>query len=162
MTPSAKREVLEVLIHEHGVAVRRACQAVRLSRAAYYRPPRSRLGRDTDVVTALNNVVARHSRWGFWKCFYRLRRAGHWWNHKRVYRVYCALRLNLPRRTKRRRIWTTPPRCGPRARAAGALAARRRLPHEQPDPVAVLVFPDHFCGHQPLADLRRASLPRAQ
>jgi putative transposase len=60
------------------------------------------LGRDTDVVTALNNVVARHRRWGFWKCFYRLRRAGHWWNHKRVYRVYCALRLNLPRRTKRR------------------------------------------------------------
>ena len=102
MTPSAKREVLGVLIHEHGVAVRRACQAVRLSRAAYYRPPRSRLERDTDVVTALNDVVARHSRWGFWKCFYRLRRAGHWWNHKRVHRVYCALRLNLPRRTKRR------------------------------------------------------------
>jgi putative transposase len=58
--------------------------------------------RDTDVVTALNDVVARHTRWGFWKCFYRLRRAGHRWNHKRVHRIYCALRLNLPRRTKRR------------------------------------------------------------
>jgi len=32
VTPSAKREVVEVLIHERGVAVRRACQAVRLSR----------------------------------------------------------------------------------------------------------------------------------
>ena len=102
MTPSAKREVLAVLVQEHGVPVRRACQAVRLSRAAYYRPPRSRLVRDAAVVTALNEVVARHSRWGFWKCFYRLRRAGHPWNHKRVHRVYCALRLNLPRRTKRR------------------------------------------------------------
>jgi putative transposase len=102
VTPSAKREVLGVLIHEHGMAVRRACQAVRLSRAAYYRPPRSRLGRDTDVVTALNDVVVRHSRWCFWKCFYRLRRAGHWWDHQRVNRVYCALRLNLPRRTRRR------------------------------------------------------------
>jgi len=91
-----------VLVHEHHVPVRRACQAVRLSRAAYYRPPRSRLGRDADVVAALNDVVARHRRWGFWKCFYRLRRAGHGWNHKRVHRVYCALRLNLPRRTKRR------------------------------------------------------------
>ena len=102
MTPSAKREVLAVLVQEHRVPVRRACQVVRLSRAAYYRPPRSRLAWDTDVVTALNDVVARHGRWGFWKCFYRLRRAGHWWNHKRVHRVYCALRLNLPRRTKRR------------------------------------------------------------
>jgi len=102
VTPSAKREVVAVLVGDHGVPVRRACQAVRLSRAAYYRPPRSRLGRDLDVVGALNEVVARHARWGFWKCFYRLRRAGHWWNHKRVHRVYCALRLNLPRRTKRR------------------------------------------------------------
>jgi len=102
VTPSAKREVLAVLVHEHHMAVRRACQAVRLSRAAYYRPPRSRLGRDADVVAALNDVVARHRRWGFWKCFYRLRRTGHRWNHKRVHRVYCALRLNLPRRTKRR------------------------------------------------------------
>ena len=102
VTPSAKREVLAVLVQEHGLPVRRACQAVRLSRAAYYRPPRSRLVQDTDVVTALNEVVGRHSRWGFWKCFYRLRRAGHQWNHKRVHRVYCALRLNLPRRTKRR------------------------------------------------------------
>jgi putative transposase len=102
VTPSAKREVLAVLVHEHHMAVRRACQAVRLSRAAHYRPPRSRLGRDADVVAALNDVVARHRRWGFWKCFYRLRRTGHRWNHKRVHRVYCALRLNLPRRTKRR------------------------------------------------------------
>ena len=77
MTPSAKREVVAVLVQEHRIPVRRACQAVRLSRAAYYRPPRSRLLRDADVVTALNDVVARHSRWGFWKCFYRLRRAGH-------------------------------------------------------------------------------------
>ena len=53
-------------------------------------------------MAALNEVVARHSRWGFWKCFYRLRRAGHRWNHKRVHRIYCTLRLNLPRRTKRR------------------------------------------------------------
>jgi putative transposase len=87
VTPSAKREVLAMLVGEHGLSVRRACQAVRRSRAAYYRPRSSRLARDADVVTALNDVVARHMRWGFWKCFHRIRRGGHRWNHKRVHRV---------------------------------------------------------------------------
>jgi putative transposase len=32
----------------------------------------------------------------------RLRLDGHRWNHKRLWRVYCQLRLNLPRRTKKR------------------------------------------------------------
>jgi putative transposase len=46
--------------------------------------------------------VAEHPRWGFWKYYDRMRLDGHPWNHKRVYRVYCALRLNVPRRTRHR------------------------------------------------------------
>ena len=54
------------------------------------------------MIEALNAVVEKHPRWGFWKCYDRLRLDGHGWNHKRVYRVYKAMKLNLPRRTKRR------------------------------------------------------------
>jgi putative transposase len=57
---------------------------------------------DHGVIEALQAVVATKPRWGFWKCFDHLRWQGQPWNHKRVHRVYCALRLNLPRRTRRR------------------------------------------------------------
>ncbi len=102
VTPSAKRQALDVLVAEHQLPIRRACQIVRLSRAAYYRPPVSSARRDAPVIAALLAVVTKHGRWGFWKCSDRLRLEGYRWNHKRVHRVYCALRLNLPRRTKRR------------------------------------------------------------
>jgi putative transposase len=91
-----------MLVEEHHVPVLRACCVVRLSRAAYYRPPIPASRRDVAVIAALTSLVARYGRWGFWKLFDRLRAQGHWWNHKRVHRVYCALRLNLPRRTSRR------------------------------------------------------------
>jgi putative transposase len=75
---------------------------VRLSRTAYYQPPLPASRRDAEVIAALTDLVARYPRWGFWKLFDRLRLDGHVWNHKRVHRVYGALRLNLPRRTTRR------------------------------------------------------------
>jgi putative transposase len=98
--------VVEILTTEHQLSIRRACRVVGLARAAWYRPPRAPTIRDAAVIDALQTVVADHGRWGFRKCFDRLRLDGQPWNHKRVLRVYRALRLNLPRRTRRR----VPPR----------------------------------------------------
>jgi putative transposase len=102
VTPSAKRQAIAQLVSEHRLSVVRACRAVRLARAAWYRPPQDRLVRDGPVIEALTTQVALNGRWGFWKLFDRLHNLGHPWNPKRVHRVYCALRLNRARRTKRR------------------------------------------------------------
>jgi putative transposase len=50
------------------LSIRRSCRLVNLSRAAYYRDENKLAVRDTPVVEALNAVVAKHGRWGFWKC----------------------------------------------------------------------------------------------
>ncbi len=84
------------------LSITRACQIAGLSRAAYYKRPIPAEQRDAEVIDALNAIVTRHGRWGFWKCFTRLRLDGHCWNKKRVHRVYCEMGLNLPRRCKKR------------------------------------------------------------
>ena len=84
------------------MAASRACRAMKIDRSWRHRPGVDKLARDAAVIARLNEVVAKHGRWGFWKCFDRLRTLGHAWNHKRVYRVYCALGLNQVRRTKKR------------------------------------------------------------
>lgn len=84
------------------LSITRACQIAGLSRAAYYKRPTPASERDAQVIDALNAIVTRHGRWGFWKCFTRLRLDGRCWNKKRVHRVYCDMGLNLPRRSKKR------------------------------------------------------------
>lgn len=71
--------------------------------------------RDAEVIAVLNKVVTRHGRWGFWKCHGRLRLDGHAWNHKRTWRVYCAMKLNLPRRAKKRLMRPAQPLDAPAA-----------------------------------------------
>jgi putative transposase len=106
VTPAARRQVIEVLTTERRLSVRRACRLVGLARAAWYQPLVDPAVRDAAVIDVFQALVTDHGRWGFWKCFDRIRLDGLAWNHKRVHRVYCELRLNLPRRTRRR----VPPR----------------------------------------------------
>jgi putative transposase len=80
---------------------------VRFSRTAFYQPPVPASRRDAAVIAGLTDAVTRYPRWGFWKLYDRLRTEGRPWNHKRVHRVYCALRLNRPRRI--RQPLTAPP-----------------------------------------------------
>lgn len=102
VTPAVKRGAVGVLVEEHRLPCFRACRIVGFSRSAWYQPTVDQAVRDAPVIDALNALVAEHTRWGFWKCYRRLRADGRPWNHKRVHRVYCAMKLNLQRKVKKR------------------------------------------------------------
>lgn len=51
---------------------------------------------------ALTVAAERYPRYGFKKLFQVLRRQGNSWNHKRVHRIYCLLKLNFRRKGKQR------------------------------------------------------------
>jgi putative transposase len=97
-----RRAVTAILVEEHDRSVVSACRIAGLSRTAFYRPPCERVDADGPIIRALTALIAQEGRWGFWKCRNRLRTMGYRWNHKRVYRVYTALKLNQVRRTKKR------------------------------------------------------------
>lgn len=88
------------MVTEKQVSVRQACRIVSLPRSVVgYKCKRKD---DSSLIEALNQLVDKHPTIGFWKSYYRLRRKGYDCNHKRLYRVYKLLRLNVRRKTKRR------------------------------------------------------------
>lgn len=58
--------------------------------------------KDDDVIQTLLELADKYPRYGFGKLFQVIRRNGYTWNHKRVYRVYCLLKLNIRRKGKKR------------------------------------------------------------
>jgi putative transposase len=83
-----------------GLSRRKACKLVRLSRRMYTYQPLPKP--DEPIEQAIKKIAKAHPSWGFWKIHHRLRRNGLAINHKRLWRVYCQLKLNLPRKKKKR------------------------------------------------------------
>jgi len=88
------------MTQEHTVSIRQACKVVNLPRSTfgYENKPKG----DEVIIEQLQNQVDKHPSIGFWMCYHRLRKKGYQWNHKRVYRMYTAMKLNIRRRHKRR------------------------------------------------------------
>jgi putative transposase len=57
---------------------------------------------DQEVQEALTTLTTKHASIGYWQCCYRLWNKGHLWNHKKIYRVYTDMKLNIRRRAKKR------------------------------------------------------------
>lgn len=88
------------MLVQEKLSVRRACKLVDLPRSVlmYRKKPKD----DSSLIEALHELVDKHPTIGFWKCYYRLRRKGYGCNHKRLYRVYTMLKLNVRRKARRR------------------------------------------------------------
>lgn len=84
---------------DYKLSERRVCRIIPISRSVVRYQPKPR--DDRAIILELKTVSEAHPRWGFGKVYHYLRNQGHGWNHKRVYRVYCAMKLNL--RIKRRK-----------------------------------------------------------
>ena len=91
---------MEYFVSQEQLSNRRACKMVGLSRTTcqYKKIPRD----DSELQQALTMLTTKHAAIGFWQCCYRLWNRGHWWNHKRIYRVYTEMKLNIRRRAKKR------------------------------------------------------------
>jgi putative transposase len=85
-----------------GVPIRLACRAFGISET-YYRY-QAKLSDDNALIAdCLLRLTYANRRWGFGLCFLCLRHVqGLGYNHKRVYRIYRELALNLRIKARRR------------------------------------------------------------
>ena len=87
---------------ERGIDIASAYKLADINRASYCRPESDWRKHDAAAaIDAINNELKRSPQAGFWKCYGRIRHKGYPFNHKRVYRVYCQMGLNLKRWIKR-------------------------------------------------------------
>jgi putative transposase len=91
---------VEYIVEHHSLSIKQACTLLCRSRSFYYY--RSKERSDEQLMDQLRILGASHPTYGFWKLYALLRRQGYMWNHKKVYRVYKLLKMNLQRRAKRR------------------------------------------------------------
>ncbi len=100
LKPAIKRELVSYLTTQFTMSIRQACRMLSLSRTVFRYQPDTR--RDEPVIQRLTEAAERYPCYGFKKLFQVLRRQGHVWNHKRVHRIYCLLKLNFRRKGKQR------------------------------------------------------------
>jgi putative transposase len=92
--------MVQYAIKQHGLSERRACRLFEISRSLYRYQPQVK--NDEPIETKLKELAEQYPRWGFQKMKDWLRNKGYSWNHKRIYRVYCQLDLNLRVKPKKR------------------------------------------------------------
>jgi putative transposase len=100
--PSLRRAMARKAVAAGRLNIRASCVTFSISEACYRYQPK--LSSENELIAQLLLKITDEQRnWGFQLCFLYLRNVkGFGWNHKRVYRIYCELSLNLRIKPKRR------------------------------------------------------------
>lgn len=100
--PSHRREMAQRAVIDFNISIRVSCNTFDISETCYrYKAKLS--DENAEIADWLLRLSCTHKRWGFGLCFLYLRNIkGYRWNHKRVYRIYRELELNLRIKPKRR------------------------------------------------------------
>ena len=106
--PSQRREMATWAVKSKGRSIRRACELFEVSQTCYrYEPKLS--SQNEQIADWLVRLTHNQRNWGFGLCYLFLRNVrGFLWNHKRVYRIYRLLELNLRIKPKRRLVREVP------------------------------------------------------
>jgi len=111
-----------------GVSIALACRAFDVSETCYRYSPKLD-DENEQIADLLLGLTTAKKTWGFGLCFLYLRNVqGHGWNHKRVYRIYRELELNL------------------------RIKPRKRLKREKPEELAVPEQPNEVWSMDFMAD----------
>ena len=126
--PSQRREMAEQAVAQRGASIAVACRAFGISETCYRYSPKLD-AENEQIADLLLGLTRARKNWGFGLCYLYLRNVqGHPWNHKRVYRIYRELELNL------------------------RIKPRRRLKRDKPDELAVPEAPNLVWSMDFMAD----------
>ena len=106
--PSRRREMAKRAVQERGISIRLACELYQISQTCY-RYETQRNVENEQIANWLIRLTDNNRSWGFGLCYLFLRNVkGYRWNHKRVYRIYKELELNLRIKPRKRLIREVP------------------------------------------------------
>jgi putative transposase len=93
---ASERKVMPIdAIQNHDVSISFACRTFGVSETCYRYQPKLSIDNEK-IADLLLGLTQNQRNWGFGLCFLYLRNVkGYPWNHKRVYRIYRELELNM-------------------------------------------------------------------
>ena len=100
--PSQRKEMAARAKIQFNTSIRVACDVFSISETCYRY--QAKLSSENALIADwLLRLTSTYKRWGFGLCYFYLRNTkGFKWNHKRVYRIYRELELNLRIKPRRR------------------------------------------------------------